>query len=88
MHVKSNKFQALKQEITLTKFCQIWFLLLHVGGFKLYMGNNAQIMTVSEMIIYMWVNKKTRGILCYGVCLSFNFTYFEQRIGFAQHLLN
>lgn len=63
LHVKSNKFQALKQEITLTKFCQIWFLLLHVGGFKLYMGNVAQIMTVSEMIIYMWVNKKTRGIL-------------------------
>lgn len=63
MHVKSNKFQVLKQDITLTKSCQIWFLLLHVGGFKLYMGNVAQIMTVSEMIIYMWVNKKTRGIL-------------------------
>ena len=56
-----------------SKFCQIWFLLL--GDFT-YMGNAAQMVTVSEISIYRLVNRENRGFMCNDACLCLNFTYF------------
>ena len=40
------------------------------------MENTAQIMTVSELFIYRWYNKKGWGFLCKCACICVIFTYF------------